>query len=183
MTRAIVAQFHKSKGGRFDLWSVTTIEEEADGSGDTWIKRETYDVDWSRKYGYLYHNSGSGGSRSVTVDCIYFASGEVEIDEQPCMLCERSKITGRWKTREIRAINKTRRLPALPKAFRLEDGGDLMEWLEVNGINQDAVWCSECRDLVPGDELCRHCWWCTKTGWYSTPSERCGCKNTQECEG
>lgn len=182
--RAIVAQFHKTAGRRFELWSITTITEETarDGSGKTWLARVIYDVDWSRGYGYLYHRSGGGGSGPVKVDSIYFASGDVEIEEQPCRLMERSKATGHWLTREIRARNKTRRLRSLPKEFRLEDGGDLMEWLEVNGINQDAVWCSECRDSMPGDSLCEHCWWCDKIGWYSTPSDRCGCKDREACE-
>jgi hypothetical protein len=182
MARNIVAQFHKRAGGRFDLWSVTTIEEEAarDGSGETWLSRKVYNVDWSRKYGYLYHHSGSGGSGVVEVDCIYFASGDVEIKENPCTLCERSKTTGRWKTRAIRALNKTRRLRALPKAFQLPDG-DLMDWLEVNGIEGNSVYCSECHDHLPGDSLCEHCWWCDKTGWWSTPSARCKCKSREEC--
>jgi hypothetical protein len=183
MGRAIVAQFHKSKGGRLTLWSLVVIEEKKDRDGSVWLERDIYDVDLSRKYGYLYHMSGSGGSAPVEVDCLYFASGDVEIKETPCMLCERSKTTKRWKTREIRALNKTRRLRMLPKAFRLEDGGDLLEWLEVNGINQDSVYCSECRDCMPSDSLCEHCWWCDNTGWYSTPSDRCECKDREECYG
>ena len=183
--RAIVAQFHKTAGGRFELWSVTTITEETakDGSGKTWLSRDVYDVDLSRIYGYLYHLSGGGGGSSpVPVDCIYFASGDVQIEEQPCTLCERSKATGRWLTREIRARNKTRRLRVLPKAFRMDDG-DLLDWLEVNGIEGDSIYCSECRDSLPESSICEHVWWCEKTGWWSTPSERCDCKNQDECHG
>jgi hypothetical protein len=181
-SRSIVAQFYKSAGGRFTLWSLVSIEEEKarDGSGETWLMRKTYDVDLSRKFGYLYHESGCGGSGPVSVDGIYFTSGEVTVKEEPNRLCERSKTTRRWKTKEIRARNRTRRLRELPKFFRSEF--DLLEWLEVNGINQESVWCSECKDSMPGDDLCAHCWWCDKTGWYSTPSERCGCKNRDECE-
>jgi hypothetical protein len=182
--RAIVAQFHKTAGGRFELWSLTTITEEPakDGSGEVWLSKAVYNVDWSRKYGYLYHQSGAGGSRPVPVNGIYFASGDVQIKEQPCLLCERSKATGRWRSREIRARNKTRRLRILPKAFRM-DSGNLFDWLEVNGIEGDSVYCSECRDNFPGDWLCEHCWWCEKIGWWSTPSERCDCKNQEECYG
>lgn len=183
MPRAIVAQFHKTAGGRFELWSVTTVEEEKsrDGSGNTWLSRKVYDVDWSRRYGYIYHHSGSGGINPVRVDSIYFACGEVKVEETPCMLLERSKTTRRWKSREIRARNKTRRLAALPKSFRLENGGDLMDWLEVHGIDRGSVYCSECRDCMPDDELCKHCWWCEKIGWFSTPSDRCGHKR-EECD-
>jgi hypothetical protein len=172
--RAIVAQFHKSAGGRLTLWSVVCIEEEKarDGGDDVWFSRKFYDVELSRKYGYLYHHSGSGGSGLVRVDGIYFATGDVSIKEEPCQLLERSKLTGRWKTKDIRARNKTRRLPALPKAFQNPDG-DLMDWLERHAIEGDAVYCSECRDYFPEDSTCRHCWWCDKMCWWSTPSERC----------
>jgi len=182
LKRSIVAQFHKSAGGRLTLWSLVSIEEEKarDGSDDIWLNRKTYDVDLSRKYGYLYHQSGGGGSGPIHVDSIYFFSGEVAVEERPCQLLERSKSTGRWKSRAIRARNKPRLLRMPPKAFRI-DGGYLLNWLEVNGIDQDSVYCSECRDSMPGNELCQHCWWCEKIGWYSTPSERCGHKR-EECE-
>jgi hypothetical protein len=182
LPRAIVAQFHKTAGGRFELWSLTTITEEVakDGSGGIWLSRDIYDVDWSRAYGYLYHQSGAGGSGPVPVDSIYFAKGDVQIEERPCTLLERSKATGRWRAREIRARNKTRRLRKLPKAFRMESG-DLLDWLEVNGIEGSSVWCFECLDVFPENDLCEHCWWCDKTGWWSTPSKRCKCKDREEC--
>jgi hypothetical protein len=179
--RAIVAQFYKTAGGRFELWSLVSIENKKakDGSDETWFMRTTYDVDLSHKFGYLYYQSGCGGSGPVSVDGIYFTSGEVTVKEEPNQLCERSKTTLRWKTKEIRARNKTRRLRKLPKLFRSEF--DLLEWLELNGINQPAIWCSECKDIMPEDKLCEHCWWCETNGWYSTPSERCGHKR-EECQ-
>jgi hypothetical protein len=77
-------------------------------------------------------------------------------------------------------------LPKLPKAFLreaevLQPGWDLLDWLEHFAIHGEAVWCSVCHDYYPGEELCKHCWWCDKTGWYSTPDERCKCKDQEEC--
>lgn len=179
MPRQIVAEFHKDSGGRLSLWSMTTITEEKlrDGSDDTCLMRRIYDVETSRQFGYIYHLSGSGGRGPVPVEGIYFASGEVSVKEQPCQLVD-PKDKPPWrgkKTRAIRARNGTRRLRALPKAFTLPPDGDLMNWLEIEGIERDAVWCSECRDFYPSDQLCEHCCWCNKIGWYSTPSDRCEC--------
>lgn len=87
---------------------------------------------------------------------------------------------GSHETRH-RARNKTRRLRAPPKAFRSETG-DLLNWLEVHGIERDSVWCSECNDSMPDDELCKHCSWCDKIGWYSTPGDRCGCSPEDAAE-
>lgn len=70
----------------------------------------------------------------------------------------------------------------LPRHIDLDPGQDLLAWLECNGVEQDAVWCSECDDHVRGDYLCEHTWWCDKNGWYSTPTERCG-HEREECEG
>ena len=180
MTRAIVAEFHKDPGGRLELFSLVSIDKD----GREYLWRTAYDVDRSRRYGYLFHESGAGGRGAVPVSGIYFASGDVSVKETPCQLVdarERSPWRGK-RTRAIRHRNRTRRLRALPKAFDLEPGWDLLDWLEHRAINEEAVWCAECRDRLPSDELCAHCWWCEATGWYSTPSERCGCKDREACE-
>lgn len=184
--REIVAEFHKDSGGRLSLWSVTVISEKTlrDGSGETYFSRDFYDVEKSRQYGYLYHQSGAGGSGPVPVEGIYFASDGVKVEERPCQLVD-GKDKSPWrgkKTRAIRKRNRTRRLRTLPKAFTPSATGDLMDWLEVEGIEQRAVWCSECRDFYPSDELCKHCSWCSKIGWYSTPTERCKCSPKQAAE-
>lgn len=172
MTRATVAEFHKDGRGRLILFSLTVVKQETDRrDGREYLMRETYDVDHSRQYGYLFHMSGAGGSDPVPVSGPYFASGDVEVKETKSTLVNRKS----------RKLNRTRRLRAIPKAFSCEPGHDLLNWLEYNAIQQDGVYCSTCRDYVPGDELCEHCWWCELTGWYSTPSERCDCKPEDEC--
>jgi hypothetical protein len=183
--RAIVAQFHKDSGGRLTMFSLTVIEHGTERDGREYLCRKTYDVDHSRAYGYLFHQSGGGGSLPVNVQGIYFASGDVEIEEKPTQLVDaRDKPPWRGKkTRAIRKRNRTRRLPRLPKAWTLEPGWDLLDWMHHNAIEQRAVWCSTCRDRFPEDSLCEHCWWCNVNGWYSTPAERCECKDREECYG
>lgn len=188
---ATVAEFHKNSSGKLTLWSLTAIERGHDRDGREYLSKKIYDVEYSRTYGYLFQQSGWGGAMPVTVSGIYFTSGDdVEIKETPCDLVD-SRDKPPWrgkKTQVIRQRNRTRRLRKLPKAFTadprgLQTGDDILNWLQNNGIEQDAVYCSDCRDFVPGDELCKHCWWCDKTGWYSTPAERCECKNRDECFG
>ena len=181
--RAIVALFHKMPGRRLELFSLTVITPCTLFGGKPGIQRDIYDVELSRKYGYLFDKSGSGGGNSpVPVEGIYYACGDVRIKEHPCRLVDpKDKPPWRGKrTRLIRRLNKTRRLRAIP--WSLDGAVDLLDWLEEHGIEQDSVWCSECDDVVPGDELCDHCWWCDKIGWYSTPSERCGCASRRICD-
>jgi hypothetical protein len=182
MKRATVAEFVKIAGKPLRLHSLTVIEPCRLHDGTPGLDRSIYDVDLSKKWGYLYDMSGSGGSGPVRVNGIYHVRGNVEVEEHPTTLVDR-KDEPPWQSPEtlaIRALNRTRRLRALPKAFG--GCGDLLEWLERNGINQDSVWCSECNDSMPADELCDHCWWCDKICWYSTPNERCGCASRSECE-
>jgi hypothetical protein len=183
LERSIVAEFHKDSGGRLKLFSLTTIERRVNGDGQEYFSRDIYDVEWSRTYGYLFDQSGAGGTKIVAVSGIYFVSGDVSVKEGPTQLVDagdkppwRSK-----RTRVIRARNRTRRLRALPKAFDLEPGWDLLDWLEHRAIPGDAVYCSTCRDFFPENSLCEHCWWCDQKHWYSTPAERCECKNREEC--
>lgn len=172
--RTILAEFHKEAGGRLILFSVNVFED-----GGDYYSRTIYDVDRSKKYGYLFDQSGAGGGRKVCVSGIYFLGGAVpvEVVEKPTNLVSAGD-SPPWRSRETRVIrdrNRTRRLRQLPKEFRCDDG-DLMNWLERNAIQQDGVWCSACRDWVPGDDLCDHSWWCDAVSWYSTPEDRKTCK-------
>jgi hypothetical protein len=181
--RRLVAEFHKDSGGRLTLFALTTIEDGTDPDGREYSMRKYYDVERSHRYGYVYHCSGMGGGARIAVSGIYFATPGVEIKEEPTQLVDaRDKPPWRGKrTRPIRKRNKTRRLRVLPKAFTPDRGRDLLDWLEVNGIDDDAIYCASCRDYVPGRDLCEHSWWCNVTGWYSTPSEPCKCENRVAC--
>jgi hypothetical protein len=158
-----VVNFHKDAGGRLKLFGVAVLD--AGGSTDF------YDVDWSRTYRcYVYHMSGCGGfARPLEVDGIYYASVGAPIRETPSRLVDERS----------RRRNATRRLARLPKAF--SGGENILRWLEQNGINDEAIWCAACRDWLPGSDLCRHVWWCDRTGAYSTPDERCACATRSDC--
>jgi len=59
--RAMVAEFHKNSNGRFELFSLTAFTScIARHDGKTYVPRYTYDVDYSREYGYIFHRSGGG---------------------------------------------------------------------------------------------------------------------------
>jgi hypothetical protein len=184
-TVGVVGEFHVDSGGRkklFSLWVFT--EHESAHDGKTYRGFDGYDVEWSKYLcGYIYHNSSSGG-RTVEVSGPYFASGQVDIKEAPCTLISiKDKPPYRGKaTKAVRRRNRTRRLSDLPKAFdSMQDFSDLFDWMRQNAREDEAVWCSECRDHLPGEDLCQHCWWCDASGWYSTPDERCKCKEREEC--
>lgn len=181
-SRLIVAEFYKSPRGRLTLCALTTISEGAD-RGRAYTIRRQYDVDLSRRYGYIYHLSGSGGGNAVEVSGIYFATQGVSIRETPTNLVHATDRPP-WrsqKTKVIRERNRTRRLRSLPRSFPLEAGWDLLTWLEYNAINSETVWCSACGDDLPETDLCDHCWWCDETGEWSTPSERCACEPEKGC--
>lgn len=183
--RALVAEFHKDSGGRLKLFALTVIANESGRDSRTYISRTMCDIEYSRRYGYLFDQCGAGGYGPISVTGIYFVKGDVRIKERPTQLVDaRDKPPWRGKrTLAIRARNRTRRLRDLPKAFALEPGWDLLDWLEHRAINADSVWCSICRDALPDTELCQHIWWCDVKRWYSTPSERCKCENRDGCRG
>lgn len=182
--KAIVAEFHLAADRRMTVCSLTTIVRITAHDGKRYELQRVYDVDWSKTCGcYIFHMSGAGGSQPITVSGIYVASGPVETQETPTTL-----VDGRdhppWRSREtrvIRRLNHTRRLRKLPKSFDLAPGQHLLDWLQHHGIEAPSVYCSTCKDHLPDTDLCEHCWWCDKTGWYSTPSERCGCADSDEC--
>jgi hypothetical protein len=180
---AFVAEFHKDARGRLDLWCLTTFERD---SRHLVTRRNCYDVDWSKKFGYyIFDLSGSGGSETVEVAGIYFAKGHVLIKETPTTLVH-SADSPPWKSPEtlaIRARNRTRRLKVLPRRFRYKRGGNLLNWLCDNGIQQPSVRCWVCQDVFPEERTCEHIWWCEVNGWWSTPDDRCTCATRAVCFG
>ncbi len=173
--RAVVSQFFRGKSGYPILNSVTVISEEVSRhDGKTYLARYEYDIEWSRCCDcYLFHKSGSGGSDDVEVSGLYHVTGDVEVKQSPCeWVSSRDREPWRGRaTRLVRKLNRTRRLNLPPRHIQLRE--------ELEGIEIEAVWCNECRDWVRGDYLCEHCWWCDKTCWYSTPTERCGHEQTE----
>lgn len=182
--RKILAEFQQRSDGRLILFNLTVYQEVDNGYGHSFWMLERYDVDFSRKWGYIFHMSGCGGNFPLQVSGIYFTSGHPEVTEKPCELCAedyKSEAEFGPKTVLVRERNRTRRLRKLPKGFDLQEGEDLLGWLQNNAIQDDAVYCSTCKDWTPGGEPCEHVWWCYKTGWYSTPDQRCSCKSREEC--
>ena len=195
--REVVGHFWKDSSKRVRLTALTVLQEVRPAAGDVYVAREEWDVDYSKTFGYLFHNSGGGGDETIEVSGIYHVTvsclarkllGESLGELRPPRIIEKDP---QWvgkskrKTEEIRKRNRTRQLFKLPKAIDLNEGEDLLDWLQTNGIEGDAVWCSTCRDFFPGTDdwnLCKHCWWCDKTGTYSTPNDRCDCKSREECD-
>ena len=181
----IAAEFQKDSGGRLTLFSLWVRTKEVRHDGKMYIGSDGYDVEWSNYHKrYIFNNSSIGLLPEVSG--IYFLSGDMKVKEKPCDLVDRYDKPP-WKSKRKKAIrerNRTRRLAKLPKAFDMEGFENLFEWLQQNGIEGDAVYCSTCRDWMPGADLyetCDHVWWCEKTAEWSTPSERCKCKNRDEC--
>lgn len=180
--RAIVATFFRAANGVTRMHALTTIEDFDCSDGRVIRSRKYYDVDWSRRSDcYLFHCSGGGGGEPIEVEGLFFTSGPVELLRRPPTWCSsRGPIEGP-ATQRIRRRNPTRRMMLLPAHIKPRPGHDLLDWLKWDNIEQDAVFCSECRDMIRGDYLCKHTWWCDKVGWYSTPSDRCGHGGGEEC--
>lgn len=180
--RAIVATFFRSAAGVTRLFALTVIEDNEHRGGRVFRVRKEYDIDWSRGEGcYLFHYNGGGGGESVPVRGLFFTSGPVNVDREPSDWCDGRRTKRRDRTRRIRKRNPTRRMMRPPPHIDLRGCDSLLDWLERHNVQQDAVWCSECADAIRGDHLCKHTWWCSKNGWYSTPSERCG-HEQEECD-
>ena len=62
------------------------------------------------------------------------------------------------------AAPATTRLAELPAVAT----GDVF----LAGMEDHALWCSECDDWQPASESCAHCWWDAAGECYSTPDER-----------
>lgn len=182
--RAVIAEFFRPACGVPRLHALTVVKDFVCSDGRVLRSQTQYDVEWSRTYGYyLFHQSGSSAGDLVTIGGIYHASGPAVLHEKPSQW-----VSGRdkppWRSRATRLVRKRNpmhRLLRLPKHIDIEPSQDLLDWLQSNGVHQDAVWCSECKDWMRGDYLCEHTWWCEKNGGYSTPSEPC-CHSREECE-
>lgn len=179
----LVGQFQKFKRRPIELFSLSVAyETEGWPRGTTRVALDHYDVNHSKKYGYIFDMSGSGGNE-VHVSGLYFLRGKIAIKETPCTLID-PKDEPPWEsgaTVALREVNRTRRLPRLPSKFRGD--GNLWEWLGGNAIESGSMWCSICADWFPDDSICQHCWWCEQASWWSTPSERCGCPVRAFCDG
>lgn len=187
--RKILAEFYIEEDGTFRLFSVYVVDPITMYDGKPGYSLDGYDVEYSETYGYIYHLT-SGGILPDAVSGIYWASPGLSLKERACQLCSCNYESGKLdaETRYIRARNRTRRLKQLPKEFRKAEHferpiagvrvkitpGDLMDWLEHNALNDEAVYCSECEDWLPSEDLCEHCWWCD-TASYVTPSEGSAC--------
>jgi hypothetical protein len=167
--KALLAEFHADKEGKLFLFTLYTGDEH--GIHTSW------DVEWCKAFGsYVYHMSGAGRFKP-TVSGIYWAATGMKVKTERLRLIDK----------EARKRNRTHRLATLPEEF---EGMDLLDYLETNAFNEEAVYCTECDDWLPGHELCVHCWWCDEGGWYSTPSERmklcseeyCGCRTLDICD-
>jgi hypothetical protein len=189
LKREVIAEFFKNSTGKIRINNLTVLQEERSRSdGEIYVVRQMYDVDYSRAFGYIFHMSGAGGSGLIEVRGIYHVSGNPKIvEKEPQWVDARDHppFEDQPRTQAVRKRNRTRRLAKLPKAITFRDeGDDILDWLQDNGIEGDSVWCSTCRDCFPGTDdwnLCVHCWWCDKTGDYSTPESRCDCKSREEC--
>lgn len=181
---ALVAMFEVEPNGRMDLFSLTVFRSEIGYDRRPQVARIEYNVDLSKKFGYIFNKHGFGGDRSVEVEGVYFAYGDVELIEGPTTLVSETD-SPPWispATFAIRECNQTRRLKRLPRRFG-GHGRNLLAWLESNGIEEYAVLCATCRDFMPSTELCEHCWWCEAISWYSTPQDGCGCADRRICDG
>lgn len=192
LNRDVVAEFFKDSAGRVRINNLTVLQEEMSRhDGKVYTIRQYWDVDYSKKYGYLFHMSGCGGNGPIEVRGIYFVEGNGkpnirEKDPQWVDARDKPPFEEQLRTQAIRKRNRTRRLAKLPKSIDLREGEDILDWLQSNCIEGDSVWCSICRDCFPGSDdwnLCEHCWWCDEAGNYSTPTERCDCKSREECRG
>lgn len=201
--REVISLFYKDKSNRVRLNSLVVLQEERSRNNvETFLVRQEWDVVFSRRFGYIFHNSGCGGDESIEVSGIYHTTtnyvakkllgkplGElvapVIIEKNPQWVDSRDNppFDDQPRTIAVRKRNQTRRLNKLPKHIDSQPGQDVLDWLENNGIEGESVWCSICRDYMPGENynLCDHCWWCEHTGTYSTPNDRCSCETYENC--
>lgn len=181
--RTVVAEFYRPPHGITRLHSLVVIEAKTSRDGKPYTSRDYYDVDWSRTYGYIFDQSGCGGGRDpVKVRGLHYICGdEIDLIPEPCTWCDGHHKERKRRTKLIRRVNRTRRLQSLPRGIELRPGEDLLDYLERDGIQGDSVWCSICCDHFPESSLCQHIWWCDRSCWWSTPSDRCKCKDREEC--
>lgn len=203
LSREVVAMFFKDARNRVRLNNLVVLQEERSNSYGVYVCKQFWDVDYSKEFGYIYHMSGAGGGDPIEVSGLYHTTATTVAKRllgEPLVALEGLKIVEKppqWvdardkdsfdnkpRTLTVRKRNRTRRLNKLPKHIDLQPGQDMLDWLRVNGIESNSVWCSICRDCFPGEcsyDLCKHVWWCEKIGDYSTPDDRCKCKDAGEC--
>jgi hypothetical protein len=190
LNREVVGMFYKNSSKRVYLDSLVVFQEIKGHDGEIYLRIEQWDVDYSKVFGYMFHMSGAGGDETIEVSGLYHVTARTVAKRllgEPLGALEAPQIVEKDPTyvcAKANERNRTRQLFKLPKAFDLEPGQDLLDWLQDNGIESETVWCSTCRDCFPGDNecaLCEHVWWCDKTCNYSTPDDRCKCKDREEC--
>lgn len=196
--REILAEFWCDEDGKLWLNSMSVSEPRVGRTGEAHRSLDHYDVDWCKRDGqYLFHQSGGGGSWPQEARGIYWRTDGFRVKERAAQWCSVGEdgAIDRAATKYTRMRNRTRRLRLLPKEFRgakhfeyrfplkaIVAAGDLLDWLEQNGQQEESVFCGECGDDLPGDDLCVHCWWCEAVGWYVTPTEGEVCFDA-DCRG
>jgi hypothetical protein len=189
--RELLAVFFCDEGGKPWLNALSVSEPKGvNDKGEEYRSLDHYDVEWCKRDGcYLYHMSGGGGRWPQQVEGLYWRTDGFRVKERAAKWCAGDGDGIDYaKTKYIRLRNRTRRLSLLPKAFRgakhyehnfpgkaRVTSGDLLDWLGQNARQEDAVFCCECADDLPADDLCEHCWWCDSIGWYVTPQEGEAC--------
>lgn len=145
--------------------SVVTESEERGHDGRLYLCVDQWDFDWCQRDRTLYrHLSGCGGGKEFA---LYGCTSPYQV----------------WAAADVTLIQNAvppgyfaaTRLKSPLKAWPLSKLFDMSEEEESG-----CVYCSECRDHLPGDDsyhLCEHVRWCDRAGWWSTPDERCpaGC--------
>ena len=151
--RAVVASFILQEDGTYELNSV--ISQHGDCPGCS-----IYDVDLSKSYGYVFHQSGAGFSAPFKESGIYWSISPETVTEKPCQWT----ITGDGNN-AFQERNATRRLEAIP--WDMDGAEDILEWLHRNALQDETVYCSTCEDYLPSESLCEHCWYCNDGGYKS----------------
>lgn len=184
MKRELLATFFCDEDGKLWLHALSVSEPKTGYNGKEYWSLDHYDVDWCKRDNcYLFHCSGGGGAFPQVVEGIYWRTAGFRVRERAAKWCNGDGDgIDHAATKYIRMRNRTRRLIKLPKDLRgakhydysvspcRVSEGDLLDWLEHNARQEDSVFCGECADDLPGDDLCGHCWWCETVGWYVTPS-------------
>lgn len=129
-----------------------------------YVRGHDYDFAVSKRYGLLFHESGSGPASAIKVyqsfqndtpvTSSYWAPPDVGVEE----------------------VGTCIRLEALPDEYTPEK---LFDGIECAG---QMVWCSVCEDWTPDNcmDFCEHVWYCLDCNETSTPDERCECKEDEE---
>lgn len=154
----VMVEFRKEEGkDELVPWEITTQHGE-------YSRISRYDIEYTKTYGYYcYSLSGSGGNMSLWhPDAFYLRDDHVNQG-----VCENF------------SLYSDKRLIEFPLAQEKWD-----EFLEQL-IEGETVYCSECDDRLPERAAyrpCEHVWYCDDCSQYSTPDERCECKEEEEDE-